>query len=127
MKIIRATVAGERDPRVLASFRHPGCESSEETIVKALTGHWQEELLFTLRQSLELFDRPGGLFLATLALLLTGGFSGGAMLARPIYEADEFMRGCKLRRPTPAHKITTTTTPNATPAIGPRIIMNRLK
>jgi len=56
MKIIRAIVAGERNPQVLAAFRHPNCKSSEETIVKALTGHWQEELLFVLRQSLELFD-----------------------------------------------------------------------
>jgi len=56
MQIIRAIVAGERDPKVLASFRHPNCRSSEETIVKALTGHWQEELLFVLQQSLELYD-----------------------------------------------------------------------
>ncbi|MEM4204401.1 MAG: transposase, partial [Candidatus Methanomethylicaceae archaeon] len=37
-------------------LRHPSCKSSEETIAKALTGHWQEEQLFVLRQSLELFD-----------------------------------------------------------------------
>lgn len=56
LKIIRAIVAGERDPLVLARLRHPSCKSSEETIAKALTGHWQEEQLFVLRQSLELFD-----------------------------------------------------------------------
>jgi len=56
MKILRAIVAGERDPKVLAAFRHPSCKSSEETIVKALTGHWQKEHLFVLRQSLELYD-----------------------------------------------------------------------
>lgn len=54
--ILRAIVAGERDPLVLAHLRHPSCKSSEETIVKALIGSWQEEQLFVLRQSLELYD-----------------------------------------------------------------------
>ena len=38
MQIIRAIVAGERDPVVLAQFRHPRCQSSTETIAKALGG-----------------------------------------------------------------------------------------
>ena len=55
-QILRAIVAGERDPKVLASFRQPGCKADEATIIKALTGSWREELLFALKQSLELFD-----------------------------------------------------------------------
>lgn len=56
MQILRAIVAGERDPKVLAAFRQPGCKADEATIVKALSGSWREEYLFTLKQSLELFD-----------------------------------------------------------------------
>lgn len=56
LAILRAIVAGERDPLVLARLRHPSCKSTEETIVKALTGTWSQELLFVLRQSLELYD-----------------------------------------------------------------------
>jgi transposase len=54
--IIRAVVAGERDPVVLAQYRNPGCRSSTETIAKALTGTWKEELLFVLRQALTIYD-----------------------------------------------------------------------
>jgi len=56
MKIIRAMVQGERDPRTLARFRHGGVKKSEEEIVKALTGHYSDEHLFCLRQALELYD-----------------------------------------------------------------------
>lgn len=54
--IIRAIVAGERDPVTLAQQRNPACKSSEETIAKALTGTWKEEQLFVLEQSLVLYD-----------------------------------------------------------------------
>jgi transposase len=54
--ILRAIVAGERDPITLARLRHPTCKSSQETIAKALTGNWRDEHLFALKQSLELFD-----------------------------------------------------------------------
>lgn len=56
MAIIGAIVAGERDSKVLATHRQPGCKNDEATIAKALEGTWQEEHLFTLRQALELFD-----------------------------------------------------------------------
>lgn len=56
MQILRAIIAGEHDPKVLAGFRQPGCKADEATIIKALTGSWREEYLFTLQQSLELFD-----------------------------------------------------------------------
>jgi transposase len=55
-KIIRAIVAGIRDPEQLASLRDPGCQHSEEEIAKALTGTWREEHLYVLKQSLELYD-----------------------------------------------------------------------
>jgi transposase len=54
--IMRAIVAGERDPVVLACLRHPACHSSEDTIAKALTGTWQPTYLFVLQQALALYD-----------------------------------------------------------------------
>jgi hypothetical protein len=56
MQILRAIVAGERDPKVLAGFRQPGCKADEASLIKALTGSWGQEHLFTLKQSLDLFD-----------------------------------------------------------------------
>jgi len=56
LKIIRAIVAGEHNPKVLASFREPGCKKSEVEITKSLEGHYKRELLFTLKQALELYD-----------------------------------------------------------------------
>ena len=56
LQILRAIVAGEPDPQALASFRQPGCKADQATLVKALTGSWREEHLFTLKQSLDLFD-----------------------------------------------------------------------
>lgn len=55
-KIIRAILAGERDPQTLAAMREPGCKKSEEEIGKALTGTWREEHLFVLKQSVSLYD-----------------------------------------------------------------------
>jgi len=54
--IIRAIVAGERDPVTLAKLRNPACKSSEETIAKALTGTWKNELVFVLTQALVIYD-----------------------------------------------------------------------
>ncbi len=54
--ILRAIVAGERDPLKLAQLRNPGCKSSDEMIVQALTGDWKAEQVFVLRQSLALYD-----------------------------------------------------------------------
>ncbi len=56
MKIIRAIVSGQRNPLALARMRHRRIKSSEETIVKALSGDWREEHLFTLEQALETYD-----------------------------------------------------------------------
>jgi transposase len=54
--IIRAIGDGEREPIRLAKLRNPACKSSEETIAKALTGSWKEELLFVLQQALVIYD-----------------------------------------------------------------------
>lgn len=56
MQIIRAIVAGERDPKVLAGFRQGGCAKSPAEIEKALQGTYQREHLFTLQQAVELYD-----------------------------------------------------------------------
>jgi transposase len=56
LTILRAILAGERDPQELASMREPGCKKSVEEIWKALTGTWREEHLFVLKQSVEMFD-----------------------------------------------------------------------
>lgn len=56
MKIIRAIVAGERDPAVLAQYRDPNCKNSEEVICQSLIGNYKEEHMFCLKQALELYD-----------------------------------------------------------------------
>ena len=56
MKIIRAIVNGERDPKKLAEFRDPHCKNSTDVIKKSLTGNYREEHLFTLQQNLESYD-----------------------------------------------------------------------
>jgi len=54
--IIRAIVAGERDPFKLAALRNYRCKKDESEIAKALTGTWRDEHIFVLQQALELFD-----------------------------------------------------------------------
>src|SRR4051794_38570801 len=56
LRIIRAILAGERDPEALAALRHYSCHSSVETIAKALTGSYRPEHLFALEQALALYD-----------------------------------------------------------------------
>lgn len=56
LRIIRAIVAGERDPEALAALRNSRCHKDEAEIALALTGTWREEHLFVLQQSLALYD-----------------------------------------------------------------------
>jgi len=56
LKIIRAIVAGERDPKKLAQFRDERCAKSETEIAKSLEGHYKPEQVFVLKQALELYD-----------------------------------------------------------------------
>ncbi len=56
LQVIRAIVAGERDPQVLAGLRHGRCQRSEAEIAKALSGHYRPEHVFALKQALALYD-----------------------------------------------------------------------
>jgi len=56
LQIIRAIVAGERDPVKLAQMRNPRCAHSQDEIAKALTGHYRPEHVFALQQALALYD-----------------------------------------------------------------------
>ena len=56
LRIIRAIVAGERSPAVLAQYRDVRCAASEATLRAPLTGHYRAEHVFALRQALELYD-----------------------------------------------------------------------
>lgn len=56
MAIVRAIVAGERDPARLAAHRDRRCRKSAEQIAQHLTGNWREEHLFNLASALRLFD-----------------------------------------------------------------------
>jgi len=56
MAIIKAILAGERDPVTLAKLRDRRCKHGEEQIAKALQGTWRAEHLFALRQAVELYE-----------------------------------------------------------------------
>jgi transposase len=56
MNIIRAIVAGERNPKELTKFRHPQMKASEEDFEKGLQGNWRAEHLFSLKQALTMYD-----------------------------------------------------------------------
>jgi transposase len=56
MRIIRAILEGERDPKVLAAMRDVRCHSSIATIEAALVGNYQPEHLFALKQAVALYD-----------------------------------------------------------------------
>ena len=54
--IIRAILAGERDPVKLAQLRDPRCAKPGDEFVKALTGNYREEHVFALKQAVALYD-----------------------------------------------------------------------
>jgi len=56
MAIVRAIVAGERDPARLAVHRDYRCHKSVEQIARYLTGTWREEHLFNLAAALRHYD-----------------------------------------------------------------------
>ena len=56
MDIIRAIIAGERDPAKLAELRDYRIKADRNTIAAALEGHWRDEHLFELAQAVELYD-----------------------------------------------------------------------
>jgi hypothetical protein len=55
-RIIRAIVAGERDPKRLAAGCDGRVKADARTVEAALQGNWREEHLFVLEQALGLFD-----------------------------------------------------------------------
>ena len=56
LAIIRAILAGERDPHQLARLRNPKCAKPEAEFVKALTGNYRDEHVFALKQAVALYD-----------------------------------------------------------------------
>lgn len=56
MKIIKAILAGEQDPQVLASLKDPHIRSSTADIAASLTGDYRREHLFVLQQELTLYE-----------------------------------------------------------------------
>jgi transposase len=57
--ILRAIVAGERNPYVLAGLKNCRVRATEEEIARSLQGTWRAEHLFALRQALDAFDFCG--------------------------------------------------------------------
>ena len=55
MKIIEAILEGERDPWGLAALVEPEVKATPDEIAKSLEGNWRAELLFVLRQHIELY------------------------------------------------------------------------
>jgi transposase len=56
LAIVRAIVAGQRDPAELAKLRDQRCAHDEAEIARALYGNWRPEHLFALTQAVELYD-----------------------------------------------------------------------
>ena len=54
--IVRAIIAGERDPRKLAALSHPRIQASHDEIAKSLEGNWRPELVFVLQQEVDMYD-----------------------------------------------------------------------
>jgi transposase len=54
--IVRAIVAGQRDPRELAALSDRRVHASHEEIAKSLEGNWRPELLFVLQQEVDMYD-----------------------------------------------------------------------
>jgi len=55
MAIVGAILGGERSPQKLACLADPGVKASRKVIAKSLQGNWREELLFVLRQEVEMY------------------------------------------------------------------------
>jgi transposase len=56
MRIIRAILAGEREPKELAALRDERCAKSEDAIAEALFGKYSSEHLFALDQAVRTWD-----------------------------------------------------------------------
>jgi transposase len=56
MRIIKAILSGERNPKVLAAFRDKRCKNDEEIIARSLRGNYRPEHLFSLQQAVDLHE-----------------------------------------------------------------------
>jgi transposase len=54
--IVRAILAGERDPVRLAALRDLRIQASEQELVQSLRGNWKEDVLFELQQAVDAYD-----------------------------------------------------------------------
>ncbi len=54
--IVRAILDGERDPEKLAALRDARIRASHQEITKSLEGTWRPELLFVLKQEVDMYD-----------------------------------------------------------------------
>jgi transposase len=55
-RIIKAIIGGHTDPASLAELREESCKATPEEFVKALTGTYRPEHIFTLGQAVRLFE-----------------------------------------------------------------------
>jgi transposase len=72
MAIVRAIVAGERNPHKLAQNRDKRCKKSSAEIAEHLVGNWREEHLFNLEMALNLYDHLEGMIASYERKLLNG-------------------------------------------------------
>jgi transposase len=56
MAMIRAIVAGERDPQKLVGLRNERCVRSPRAMIEELTGNWRDDHLFNLKEALAMYD-----------------------------------------------------------------------
>ncbi len=56
MRILKAILDGERDPRKLSLMRDPRCKQPIRVIEKSLEGNYRDEHLFSLKQELEVYE-----------------------------------------------------------------------
>jgi len=56
MRIVRAILAGERDPQALAALSHPAIHASRDTLANSLEGTWRADLVFVLQQEVTMYD-----------------------------------------------------------------------
>jgi transposase len=56
LAIIRAILAGERDPKKLAKLRDWRIKATQEEVARSLEGNWREDMLFELRQAVDAYD-----------------------------------------------------------------------
>jgi len=56
MAMVKAIIAGERNPEILCNLCDPRIKASREDIIKSLEGIWEQEYLFMLEQAVENYE-----------------------------------------------------------------------